>query len=203
MKKYAFTNSDFKVFTVEGLAPRMEALIKTTRPKLDALGEYFSTYLSEQTDETFYPHVAKHLRRKTNPPNDTWVAFSTNNRGYKMLPHFQIGLFESHAFVLFGVIYESPDKKRMAAKWRKQIKTIQNLDDSYIIKGDHMKEDFDYVKDLKKKDIEDYISRLTKIKKGELMFGKLFYPNDEALSSDEAFLSAIEKTYFELLPLYQ
>ena len=37
-------------------------------------------------------HVAKHARRSVNPPIDTWVAFAPNKRGYKMLPHFQIGL---------------------------------------------------------------------------------------------------------------
>ncbi|ATD30737.1 YktB family protein [Macrococcoides bohemicum] len=203
MVKYTFTKKDFDVFYIDGLAPRMEALIETTRPKLEALGEHFSAYLSEHTDETFYPHVAKHLRRKTNPPNDTWVAFATNKRGYKMLPHFQIGLFGSHAFVLFGVIYESPDKDRMAKKWKKQIKTIQELGDEYIIKGDHMKENYDVIKDLKQNDIEAYINRLINVKKGELMFGKVFYPGDAALKSDKAFIQEIEKTYFELLPLYQ
>ncbi|MGV2874524.1 DUF1054 domain-containing protein [Macrococcus capreoli] len=203
MTKYKFTKKDFDVFKVDGLAPRMEALINTTRPKLEALGDHFSGYLSEQTDETFYPHVAKHLRRKTNPPNDTWVAFATNKRGYKMLPHFQIGLFGSHAFVLFGVIYESPDKDRMAKKWKKQMKAIQSLNDDYIIKGDHMKEEFTYIKDLKKKDIESYINRLVDVKKGELMFGKVFYPGDEALKTDKAFIKEIEQTFFEMLPLYQ
>ncbi|WP_414054003.1 YktB family protein [Macrococcus equi] len=203
MKKYAFTKKDFDVFKVEGLEPRMAALIENIRPKLEALGDDFSIYLSEQTDETFYPHVAKHLRRKTNPPNDTWVAFATNKRGYKMLPHFQIGLFGSHVFVLFGVIYESPDKDRMAKKWNKQMNMIQSLDDNYIIKKDHMKEDFDYIKDLSKKDIESYIKRLLEVKKGELMYGRVFYPNDPALKSDKAFLQATEKTFFDLLPLYQ
>lgn len=203
MVKYTFTKKDFDVFKVDGLEPRMAALIDTTRPKLEALGEHFSTFLSEQTDETFYAHVAKHLRRKTNPPNDTWVAFATNKRGYKMLPHFQIGLFGSHAFVLFGVIYESPDKERMAKKWKKQIKFIQSLDEDFVIKGDHMKEDFDFIKDIQKKDVEHYINRLVDIKKGELMFGKVFYPGDDALKSDKLFIQAIEKTYFDLLPLYQ
>jgi len=31
----------------------------------------------------------------------------------------------------------------------------------------------------------------------------VFFPNDAALKSDKAFIQEIEKTYFELLPLYQ
>ncbi len=37
-----------------------------------------------------------------NPPDDTWVSFSTNPRGYKMMPHFQIGLFGDHAFCMYS-----------------------------------------------------------------------------------------------------
>ena len=74
----------------------MEALNKHVRPQLHELGEYFSQYLEATTGEVFYPHVAKHARRSVNPPKDTWVAFATNNRGYKMLPHFQIGLLKTN-----------------------------------------------------------------------------------------------------------
>lgn len=203
MAKYHFTSKDFKVFNVEGLEPRMEALISTTRPKLEALGEYFSAYLSQQTDETFYPHVAKHLRRKTNPPNDTWVAYSTNKRGYKMLPHFQIGLFDDHAFVLFGIIYESPEKERMAAKWQQQINDILALDSDFIIKGDHMKKNYELIDALDAEALKQYIERLVNVKKGELLFGKVFLPNDDALKSDKKFLGAVEETFFKLLPLYE
>ncbi len=202
MTKYHFTSKDFNVFNVEGLEPRMAALIETTRPKLEALGEYFSSYLSQHTDETFYPHVAKHLRRKTNPPNDTWVAFSTNKRGYKMLPHFQIGLFDDHAFVLFGIIYESPEKERMAAKWQQQVNDILALDHDFIIKGDHMKKTFEAVHSLDEDALKRYIDRLINVKKGELLFGKVFFPDDAALTSDKKFLAAVEDTFFKLLPLY-
>src|SRR5699024_2085914 len=89
MPDYHFTEKDFKVFDIEGLEPRMNALIENIRPKLENLGSHFSEYLTELTGEEQFAHVAKHARRKTNPPDDTWVSFSTNPRGYKMMPHFQ------------------------------------------------------------------------------------------------------------------
>lgn len=88
--KYTFTQTDFDVFNISGLENRMAALIENTRPKLEHLGEHFSSYITEMTGDETYAHVAKHARRTTNPPDDTWVAFSTNPRGYKMMPHFQI-----------------------------------------------------------------------------------------------------------------
>ncbi|RXK18857.1 YktB family protein [Macrococcus sp. DPC7161] len=203
MNQYHLTQQDFDVFTVEGLEPRMKALIETTRPKLEAMGTYFSEYLTQHTDEQFYPHVAKHLRRKTNPPKDTWVAFATNKRGYKMLPHFQIGLFNSHMFVLYGIIYESELKPVMYKKWKKQLHVIKSLGDDFIIKGDHMNESFDYIKDLSNKAINEKLKRLVDVKKGELLFGKIYTPDHDIFKSDEAFLKEIENVFFKLLPLHQ
>lgn len=201
MSNYHFTDEDFKVFTVDGLEPRMEALIKMTRPKLEALGHHFSQFLTEHTGETYYPHVAKHLRRKTNPPHDTWVAFATNKRGYKMLPHFQIGLFGSHAFVQYGVIYESPEKQRMAEQWEKNIDHIMQLPETFMMKKDHMKEDYIMMSDLSKDDVLTAIDRLKNVKKGELLFGKVYYPEDPALTDDQTFIEEVEKTFLTLLSL--
>lgn len=68
MTKYIFKPKDFKVFQIEGLDARMEGLEKQIRPQLNALGDYFADYLETVTGETFYAHVAKHARRKVNPP---------------------------------------------------------------------------------------------------------------------------------------
>ena len=40
----------------------MDALIKTIRPKLHVLGDYFAQQLSVMTGEEIFPHVAKHAR---------------------------------------------------------------------------------------------------------------------------------------------
>ena len=107
MTLQTFKSTDFEVFTVDGLEERMSAIKTNIHPKLEALGNSLQRIYPNKLMRTFY-HVAKHARRKVNPPNDTWVAFSTNKRGYKMLPHFQIGLWGTHAFIYFGLIYECP-----------------------------------------------------------------------------------------------
>lgn len=105
-----FTEQDFDSLTVPGLEPRMEAIISRVRPKLEALGGALSPYLSVLCGEDMYPHVAKHARRKVNPPIDTWIAWASSKRGYKALPHFEVGMFSTHLFIIFAVIYESPNK---------------------------------------------------------------------------------------------
>lgn len=67
MTKYTFKQKDFKVFSVEGLENRMAALDEKVRPQLNALGERYSKYLTEQTGDEFFYHVAKHARRTVNP----------------------------------------------------------------------------------------------------------------------------------------
>ena len=128
MTKYTFKPKDFKAFNVEGLDARMEALNEYIRPQLHELGGYFSDFFTSQTGETFYPHVAKHARRSVNPPKDTWVAFATSKRGYKMLPHFQIGMFEDQ---LFGL--ESCMKQKIKQHVQKFLKENSKLFNNYLM----------------------------------------------------------------------
>ncbi|KAA1042675.1 DUF1054 domain-containing protein [Macrococcus equipercicus] len=201
MANYHFTTKDFEVFNIDGLEPRMAALIDHIRPKLNNLGTHMSAFLTEHTGDVYYPHVAKHLRRKTNPPNDTWVAFATHKRGYKMLPHFQIGLFGSHAFVLYGVIYESPEKANVAELWQQKQQTLRALPEDFIMKKDHMKEDYTLMRDVTDEELTAAVRRLKEVKKGELLFGKVYPPEHPALKSDQAFINELEETFLKLIDL--
>lgn len=202
MNRYVFNQQDFDVFNVEGLEPRMQALIEIIRPKLNHLGDLFAPYLTEMLGETFYAHVAKHARRKTNPPKDTWVAFSTNKRGYKMLPHFQIGLWQSQVFIYFGVIYESPDKVIFAEKLEKNFKQLRTLPHNFTIKGDHMKEDYAVISELSDEQLQHYITRLSTVKKAELLIGLILTPDEIIQLNDEQFIQLIEQTFDTLANFY-
>lgn len=128
-----FTNEDFRVFTIDGLTARMDALKSTLRPKLEWLGKHCSPTLSTLTGDEMFYHVAKHARRTKNPPTDTWVAFSSNNRGYKMLPHFQIGLWESHLFITYALIYEARGKVEIGKKLEQRLSEIVQLIPSHFV----------------------------------------------------------------------
>ncbi len=199
---YTFTEEDFDVFTHDSLEKTMSELKNHARIKLENLGEYFSDYLTEMTDDTHFTHVAQHARRKVNPPIDSWVAFSTNKRGYKMLPHFQIGLFKDHAFCQYGIIYEAPSKEYMADRLINQVDDILNLGDGYFITKNHMKPEKMFIKDLKEDDVKKAIERLKTVKSGELMIGKFYDKNDPVLTSDEAFLEELKNVFNTLHTFY-
>lgn len=202
MTKYTFTPKDFKAFDVDGLDARMEALNEYIRPQLHQLGDYFSDFFTSQTGETFYPHVAKHARRSVNPPKDTWVAFATNKRGYKMLPHFQIGMFKDQLFVMFGIMHEAKDKASRAKVFERKFKAIKQLPDDYRVSLDHMKPDKPFIKDLTDDELKEAIQRAINVKKGEFFIARAITPQDKRLKSDKAFLAFLEETFDQFLPFY-
>lgn len=203
MTKYTFKPKNFKAFTVDGLDARMEALNERVRPQLNHLGDYFAQYLETATGEIFYPHVAKHARRSVNPPKDTWVAFATNNRGYKMQPHFQIGLFESQLFVMYGIMHEAKDKGQQVAVFENNMDALKQLPADYSISLDHMTQEKTYIKDMDDASIQEAIERVKNVKKGEFFVARTLEPNASELKSDKAFLTFLEDTFTQLLQFYK
>lgn len=196
-----WTQQDFEVFETPGLEQRMELLINRVRPKFEQLGTTYSAFFSGKSGEEFFPHVAKHMRRTVNPPNDSWVAFAPHKRGYKAVPHFQIGLWESHIFVILAVIYEAPNKKVMAEELLKS-DILASLPKDFMLSGDHMKPEAESLADLEEAGIEKLVTRLRDVKKGELVIGRHILRDDASAMSPEDFHAFVEKTFRELLPVY-
>lgn len=203
MTKYTFAPKDFKAFDVDGLENRMEALNEHVRPQLNKLGDYFADYFSSQTGEEFYPHVAKHARRSVNPPVDTWVAFAPNKRGYKMLPHFQIGLFRDQLFIMFGVMHEAKNKAEQMKIFKKHFDKIKALPNDYSLCLDHMKPEKTLIKEMSEDDLKKAIDRAINVKKGEFFVARAIKPSDKRLKSDKAFLQFVEETFDQFLKFYQ
>ncbi|WP_434399567.1 YktB family protein [Planococcus sp. 11815] len=197
-----WTEQDFEVFETPGLEERMEALSTYVRPKFEALGQDFSAYFSGETGDEFFPHVAKHMRRTVNPPNDSWVAFAPYKRGYKAVPHFQIGLWESHVFVILAVIYEAPGKPQMA---NQLISTaaLADMPEEFVVSGDHMKPEAETIASLGEEGIEKLLTRLRDVKKGELVIGRQLARADAAALDKDGFYAFAEETFRELLPIYR
>ncbi|MED4311966.1 DUF1054 domain-containing protein [Heyndrickxia coagulans] len=200
----AFTGQDFDVFRIEGLDQRMEQLKSTVRPKLETLGEYFSPVLSVLTGEEIFYHVAKHARRTVNPPKDTWVAFSPGKRGYKMLPHFQIGLWEDRLFIVTAVMNECPQKASIGKKLEKKIDPIlENMPGHYIWSDDHTKPGGIRTDRMNHHTLKEFFRRMQVVKKAELLCG-LEIPREEAagMSPDEL-AKTIEDVFVHVLPIYK
>lgn len=199
-----FKNEDFQVFHIDGLEARMEALIERVRPKLEDLGHHFAPTLSTVTGDEMFAHVAKHARRTINPPKDTWVAFANNPRGYKMLPHFQIGLWSTHLFIWFAIIYEAPQKTEIAARLtKKSNKIYKEIPKNFVWSLDHMKPESVEHGKLSKEEFRSMLERLGKVKKAELLCG--FEIDREKVIQMEAdeFLQLVSNVFVTVAPLYK
>lgn len=199
-----FSSADFDVFDVPGLEARMSVLIERIRPKLNELGTLLAPVLTELCGEPMHAHVAKHARRKVNPPNDTWVAFAPNKRGYKAHPHFQIGLFGSHLFVQFAIIYESDKKSVFAEHASQQIdEIIKHIPSHYVWSGDHMIPVGDKQGDLGHDGLIKLLERLRTVKASEALCGIMIDRNDPLLLNGQAFIDKVIETFRTVLPLYR
>ncbi|WP_223066429.1 DUF1054 domain-containing protein [Paenibacillus caui] len=199
-----FTDKDFDSMAVPGLESRMEALIANVRPKLEGIGAEVGPFLSGLCGSEMYPHVAKHARRTVHPPNDTWVAWSSNSRGYKALPHFQVGLFATHLFIVFAVIYESPNKAvfgRYLEQHAEQVKRL--VPDCYFWSLDHMTPGGRLNGELSESGLAEMGQRLQKVKKSEILCGLSLPRTAEELKDGNELTNLIEQTFETLLPLYK
>ncbi|WP_026830169.1 YktB family protein [Exiguobacterium antarcticum] len=195
-----FTKEAFETFQIDGLEQRMEAIRERIQPVFKQIGQEVLPDLTVHLAEDIYVHIAQHARRKVNPPNDTWMAFSPNKRGYKMLPHFQVGLFDDHLFIWLAYIYELPNKSQYATKLLQHQHILHTLPSDFVISYDHMKKDAQRIEETS---LEQGLVRFRDVKKAEFLIGR-HVPADQvsAMSYDEL-VNLIRNTYAQLVPIYK
>ncbi|MCY9670543.1 DUF1054 domain-containing protein [Paenibacillus alginolyticus] len=199
-----FAQHDFDTFAIEGLDGRMEAIRERIQPKFKALGDSLAQDLSVLSGTEMFLHIAKHLRRKVNPPVDTWLAICPNKRGYKQVPHFQVGLFDDRVFIWLALIYELPNKSNIATTYMKEIDRLQKeIPSDFVLSFDHMKKDVTPLSDLDRSGWNDALIRFRDVKKAELLIGRNLSFKDPVLGKPAELELLIKQTFEKLIPLYQ
>lgn len=197
----SFTEEDFSVFHVDGLEARMEELKTRIRPKFEKIGEQITPFLDQMIGEPFYLHIAKHARRTVNPPDETWMAWAANKRGYKAHPHFQLGIRDTHLFIWFALIYECDRKPGFARNLREKIDEIwPEIPDHFHISDDHTTPETTLKKEW---DVEKKLDRLEKVKKAEFLCGTLIPREEAVLLKGEEIIERAESAFQTLYPLYR
>lgn len=198
-----FTDQDFDVFAIPSLEGRMDGIKELVRPKLEALGQDLAGPLAELTGHPVYPITAKHLRRKVNPPSDTWVAWSAGKRGYKMFPHFQVGLWQTHAFIQAGVIYEAQGRAAFGQALLDQLEAIrQAIPGHYRWMEDYTRPDGIRHSDMTDEDFRRMADRLMHRKEADCMVG-LSVDRAEATAAGPAFAERALAVFRQVMPVYR
>lgn len=171
----------------EVIDPKFEAFAAEALPILQADGQ------------DWYAHVAKHKMRKTYAPDNTWVAFAPNKRGYKMLPHFELGLWADNLYLYLAVEENMKPKAlpEIGPKLAQVSDLVAALPAEYCLSLNHMAN--------KNQPLQDYssaVERYRKVKAAEILIGLKIPIDSELIGSDDQFpvlLAALKK----LLPIYQ
>jgi uncharacterized protein YktB (UPF0637 family) len=108
-----FEPADFDLFAIPDFAGRMGEIRARLRPKLTALGEALAGPLSAAG--AIHPHTAQHMRRRVNPPPETWVAFGRDRRGYKRWVHYRVAISGAGVRATVFVEDDADDKPTLAA----------------------------------------------------------------------------------------
>jgi hypothetical protein len=101
MPSTAFGPADFRVFELTGFPERMSEIRARIRPQLETLGH------------RLLPEVGRAIGPRSSPrgpapahgesPEDTWVAFAPDRRGYKKHCHFKVAISRNAMRFLFEV----------------------------------------------------------------------------------------------------
>lgn len=201
-----FAALDFRVFDLHGFQPRMAAIRAQIRPKLEALGAELLQDIGRLTGGDAYAHVAKHARRTVNPPDDTWVAFGPDKRGYKKHCHFKVAISRRCVRFLFEAGPEDAEKKKWVGAWKKHAgrlaAALKKAKGLAWYKNEHDDEPAAVLADLSSEEIVRLADELTRTRDGQFVLGRLVSEAVATRWGPEEYRKAAVATFEVLAPLY-
>jgi len=207
MPSSTFGAADFKVFDVDGFRARMREIRARIRPKLETLGGRLAPELQRTTGESTFAHVARHARRTVNPPDDTWVAFAGDARGYKKHCHFKLAVSGHGVRFLFEVGPEYADKKRWAAAWKKNAPklapVLRRMKGLAWFKNEHDDDPAAPLGDLSTEQLTELADELMRTRDGQLVFGRAVPAAEAGRWTEAQYRVAALETFRALAPLYR
>ncbi|MFC4772529.1 DUF1054 domain-containing protein [Enterococcus hermanniensis] len=195
-----FTEKSFEVFEIEGLTPRMVGIRQEIQPIFQQLDEVFQQVLEPIIDEKLFIHIAQHRRRSVYPPENTWSALSRQKRGYKMEPHFQLGIWPDYVFMWLSCIDQPKDEGLIAQKFLDNQTYFTQLSKDFVLSGDHTKPQ---TEELSPENLEKGLIRFRDVKKGEFQVGRIIKKEASLWKKPEEAKQCMIDTYQQLTPLYK
>jgi uncharacterized protein YktB (UPF0637 family) len=207
MAAAAFNAGDFRVFDVDGFKPRTSEIRGRIRPKLEAIGHSLVPGVSRATGGPAFAHVAKHARRTVNPPDDTWVAFCADVRGYKKHCHFKVAVSRHCVRFLFEVGPEHAEKKKWASAWKRSAgkvgPVLRRVRGLAWFKNEHDEEPARPLADLSPDQLGALADELVRTRDGQLVLGRAVPAEEAARWTEAQYRTAALETFRTLAPLYR
>jgi uncharacterized protein YktB (UPF0637 family) len=205
MPSTAFAAADFRVFEAKGFPRRMGEIRTRLRPKLEMLGQRLLPEVSRAIGAEAYAHVARHARRTVNPPEDTWVAFASDRRGYKKHCHFKVAISRNAVRFLFEVGPEHADKKRWAAAWKKSAPrlgpVLNRMKGLAYFKNEHDEQPAALLADLSVEELAALGGEILRTRGGQFVVGRVVAAAEAARWTEAQYRTAALETVRALSPL--
>jgi uncharacterized protein YktB (UPF0637 family) len=207
MPSAAFGSADFKVFDVKGFQPRMGQIRARLRPKLETLGKSLAPAVARSVGGDTFAHVAKHARRTVNPPDDTWIAFAPDKRGYKKHCHFKVALSRHCVRFLFEIGPEHADKKRWAIAWKKNARNLspvlRRVKNLAWFKNEHDETPAAALGDMTPDALMELADEIVRTRDGQLVLGRAVTADEASRWNEAQYRQAALDTFRALIPLYR
>jgi uncharacterized protein YktB (UPF0637 family) len=207
MASATFGSADFKVFDVKGFQPRMGEIRARIRPKLETLGKSLAPAVARSVGGDTFAHVAKHARRTVNPPDDTWVAFAPDKRGYKKHCHFKVAISRHCVRFLFEIGPEHADKKRWAAAWKKNAgklsPVLRRVKGLAWFKNEHDESPAAALGDMTPEALAELADEIVRTRDGQLVLGRAVTAEEASRWNEPQYRQAALDTFRALIPLYR
>ena len=202
-----FSAKDFEVFTIPDFAGRMGGIRARIQPKLLALGEALAPTLAGSVGGEVFAHVAKHMRRTVDPPEDTWVAFGLEKRGYKKAQHLKVAISRHCVRFLFEVGPEYSEKGKWAAAWQRQagslLPALRKVKGLGWYKNEHDEEPTADLHEMAPEALKVLAQELTRRRDGQLVLGRRLAAAEVTRMRPADFERAAVTAFKDLLPLYR
>ncbi len=191
-----FTSSDLEIFQIKTFQERMNAIRSKIRPKLEQFGQEVAPALMTQFKAEFFPHTAKHMRRKVNPPDETWVALGPRSRGYKAYVFFSLCIGKQGIQARVVMKDESNERALLGENILRNLPFFLKRSEDFKKLADYTKKDEDYrplpVLSLKN-DLEKTAERLKNLKSAVFDLGYELPATHKNLQQE--FLKAVDLLY--------
>lgn len=194
------TAADFQVFADPTLEGRLAKIRQQLDPKFETIGAHYAQFLTERLQQPFYLHLAKHMRRHKNPPPDTWFALGQSKRGYKMIPHFEVGLWPDHLFVWLDFLADVTNKAQYAAKIQDLPNQMALWQTKLVISPDHTQPK---QLALTADNFHRVATDFARNPKAEFLIGQLIPKTHPIFQEGQLQATWLQQTFEALLPIYQ
>ncbi|WP_225047562.1 DUF1054 family protein [Lacticaseibacillus kribbianus] len=194
-----FDRDDFAVFADPTLAGRLNLIRTRLDPKFSVAGPVLAATLEAAGGPAQTLHLARHLRRHKNPPPDTWLALSASPRGYKMLPHLELGLWDDRLFLWVALLTESKAHEPVPDPTRVRDLALA-LPGPFELGRDHTSKE---VMPLTAANFDRVAAGFTATAKGEFLIGQTYRRDGALFAQPDELWADIQDRVAALAPLYR